>query len=509
LHRAGTLATANREIAFVVTARNGDGSAKTDLPAEQLWRGRSFSNYESGKWQPQTVLKWLVLNPARGGLPPDDAEPQTTLEFEWKAKKRDAVLATPLSWQPDRVAPVSSSTPYGRIVWSQSPDGFFYPVTKDSFGKYRQALGGVPEPNLSTLFELVRPQNDRIFDLDPYREFEILTRCDLPNVKDYARSLIARLVRVGKLPAGLTDRLDPVARTVPIDDQEAVARAFRDFIADSGEFTYDVKSPPTPKDVDPIDDFLTARKGGTCERFATALAQLLRAVGIPARIVIGFKGCEHDGNGRYLIRQENAHAWCEVLIRRPTPATYHSATEPRPPHLFGWLNLDPTPSDGEADGTAAGLVGQVQSVWQSLGDWFASFVSKYNPEQRERLWNSVSSWLARWWPSAVVLAGIVGVIVAIGRLVRRARMTKVVPVRPASSLPEWYERFLAWADRRGTPRRMVETPLEHARRIGNAPALRIAGWITALRYGGVAPNADDVESVLGELEQTPLATPSP
>ncbi|HYN54442.1 MAG TPA: DUF3488 and transglutaminase-like domain-containing protein, partial [Methylotenera sp.] len=77
---------------------------------------------------------------------------------------------------------------------------------------------------------------------------------------------------------------------------------------------------------EPVDDFLFNTKRGFCEHYASSFVYLMRAAGIPARIVTGYQGGELNPNGNYLIvRQSDAHAWAEVWL------------EGR-----GWVRVDPT-----------------------------------------------------------------------------------------------------------------------------------------------------------------------
>jgi protein-glutamine gamma-glutamyltransferase len=78
----------------------------------------------------------------------------------------------------------------------------------------------------------------------------------------------------------------------------------------------------------PLEDFLFTRKIGYCEHYATAMVVMLRAVGIPARLVTGFMPGEWNEFGHYYtVRQQDAHAWVEVWFPRS-----------------GWITFDPTPS---------------------------------------------------------------------------------------------------------------------------------------------------------------------
>ena len=76
----------------------------------------------------------------------------------------------------------------------------------------------------------------------------------------------------------------------------------------------------------PVDDFLFNTKRGFCEHYATSFVYLMRAAGVPARIVTGYQGGEFNPNGNYyIVRQSDAHAWAEVWLADK-----------------GWVRVDPT-----------------------------------------------------------------------------------------------------------------------------------------------------------------------
>jgi len=77
---------------------------------------------------------------------------------------------------------------------------------------------------------------------------------------------------------------------------------------------------------DPLDDFLFNTRKGFCEHYAAAFTYLMRAAGVPARVVAGYQGGEYNPVGNYLeVRQSEAHAWSEVWLEGS-----------------GWLRVDPT-----------------------------------------------------------------------------------------------------------------------------------------------------------------------
>jgi transglutaminase-like putative cysteine protease len=87
-------------------------------------------------------------------------------------------------------------------------------------------------------------------------------------------------------------------------------------------FIYTLNPPNVRNDV--IDHFLFQSKSGFCEHFATSFVYMLRAAGVPARVVTGYQGGEKN-NDYLIIRQSDAHAWAEVWIE-----------------TIGWIRVDPT-----------------------------------------------------------------------------------------------------------------------------------------------------------------------
>lgn len=92
------------------------------------------------------------------------------------------------------------------------------------------------------------------------------------------------------------------------------------------EFHYDLKAVTRPG-VQGFTDFLEQRRG-YCQQFAATMAAMVRTLGIPARVAIGFTPGTLGGDGRYHITNRDAHAWPEVWF--PTA---------------GWVRFEPTPLD--------------------------------------------------------------------------------------------------------------------------------------------------------------------
>jgi transglutaminase-like putative cysteine protease len=139
----------------------------------------------------------------------------------------------------------------------------------------------------------------------------------------------------------------------------------------NGVFRYTLL--PAPLGHDAMDDFLFSTHEGFCEHYASAFTILMRAAGIPARVVTGYQGGYWNSIGNYLlVRQSDAHAWAEVWIAGR-----------------GWVRVDPTAAvrpDRVSLGAAA--------VAGDQNDWFGS---QWLRDARNH-WDVVN----RWWNQGVI-----------------------------------------------------------------------------------------------------------
>ncbi len=134
------------------------------------------------------------------------------------------------------------------------------------------------------------------------------------------------------LPPGISKRVADLAHTWTdgLRTPQEKASAIEDHL--HREYTYDLHSPSsgTPE---PVDDFLFESRRGHCEFFSTAMALMLRTVGIPSRNVTGFVGGTWNRFGRYYaVREGDAHSWVEAYLDDPVRPT--------------WRTFDPTPPGG-------------------------------------------------------------------------------------------------------------------------------------------------------------------
>lgn len=261
-------------------------------------------------------------------------------------------------------------------------------------------------------------------------------------------------------------------------------------------------APPLLGD-DPVDQFFFETRRGFCEHYAAAFATLMRAAGVPARVVIGYQGGELNPAGNYLIvRQSDAHAWAEVELPER-----------------GWVRVDPTAAVApervelgieairrlEAQGLVAGSV-EADVLARALNlPWFEQalrrarlywdytnlawyrFVVDYRKEDQENFLHAFGFENVEWSRVLVILGGAC-VLVLLGYVIWSRRAPPLDPVKRI------YAHFCRKLARVGIRRAPYEGPVAFAERVRTArPDLAPSvGAITerylALRYGQHASN---------------------
>ena len=226
------------------------------------------------------------------------------------------------------------------------------------------------------------------------------------------------------------------------------------------EFFYTLQPPALGSDS--VDRFLFDTRAGFCEHYASAFALMMRAAGVPSRIVLGYQGGEMNPVGEYMIvRQSDAHAWTEVWLAGR-----------------GWWRIDPTAAVaperiesgmsgarfGDA-GASWGLTAPARWLydlgltWDALNAKWNGWILGYGPQNQSRF----MEWLGMDEPDwrkmlLTMLALLLALIVAISfLLIRRYRPPKKDPpallyrsfVRRVSVTPECGETPQAYAKRLG------------------------------------------------------------
>jgi transglutaminase-like putative cysteine protease len=163
-------------------------------------------------------------------------------------------------------------------------------------------------------------------------------------------------------------------------DDRAIVQAALNLFHDGG-FSYTLS--PAPLGRDAMDDFLFSTREGFCQHYSSAFTVLMRAAGIPARVVTGYQGGYWNNLGNYLlVRNSDAHAWSEVWIAGR-----------------GWVRIDPTAAirpERVSLGAAAAAGDQLawyrndwvqglRNHWDIVNRWWADGVTGFNTLRQRNL----------------------------------------------------------------------------------------------------------------------------
>jgi transglutaminase-like putative cysteine protease len=251
-------------------------------------------------------------------------------------------------------------------------------------------------------------------------------------------------------------------------------------------FFYSLKPPLLGENS--VDDFLFVSRRGFCEHYASAFVVLMRAAGIPARVVTGYQGGELNPLGDYwIVRQRDAHAWAEVWL----------------PNL-GWTRVDPTaavaPNRVErglnealpANERPAGLMTlnanwlmPLRQGWDLINNQWNQWVLGYNQDRQREFLARLNPFLSTWQGMAWGLAAAGGVLLLIASFWAIPRLARVKR-DPASQL---YTRFCLKLQRHGLVRGDAEGAADFAQRAAQLrpelaePIHLITQLYLGLRYG--------------------------
>ncbi|NOY90142.1 MAG: DUF3488 domain-containing protein [Deltaproteobacteria bacterium] len=442
-------------------------------PPERLglrMRGTSFDHYEDGEWTRSHGTTATIRE--RHGFFPLSRLPQSATE------RRLQIILDPLD------EPVIF-LPEGTIGISTPP----------------RVLAG-----LSVMRDIVRSDgmDVRYTDADGL-EFtytaHVSTRAPSAPTDPIDSEAFARYL---ELPRG-QERIVALARRWTAGAASPGARAdlLLRHLRDSGDFRYTLEQPDTHGD-DPLEVFLFEARAGHCEYYSTALAVMLRGLGVPARNVTGFLGGRYNRfGGYYAVRQGDAHSWVEAWIDE------------------GWVTLDATPATRELLGPRDGMLGGLRALLDAMSMRWARHVVGYDLRRQAATLRELMGYFERWRRPGGSTAEHEEISPAAGTQRRSQRpslawLLLALPLllawwwRRRSSPPvspddarlrrtlRLYRRLDARLARRGLSRPRSRAPTRHLRALREADfeGLETAEEITALylsvRYGGASAESQDL-----------------
>ena len=358
------------------------------------------------------------------------------------------------------------------------------------------------EPHNQRWLYALESMIEYVGQLDVTREMQLLMRNKVLDVMSYSLRSDTNARNLGlfeperrknlALPAGLNKETVAFAgslfREADYDHHMYINKVLQHFA--ENEYSYTLNPPLLGENA--MDDFLFGTRRGFCEHYASAFVVLMRAAGIPSRIVIGYQGGSmHPFDDYMIVRQSDAHAWAEVWLENG-----------------GWVRIDPTaavsPTRIENGIGNAGLERELlpvilisdnalfqraRYIWDSFHHSWSEWVVGYNRDRQLELLSMFglddvsSADLVLWLVVAMTLAG----SLLAWWLVRRE------PAKQRDVIRLYYDRLCRKLGRAGVDVVPSEAPAELLLRAGKLlPAKRrelaiITHDYQCLRYG------DDVD----------------
>jgi len=275
-----------------------------------------------------------------------------------------------------------------------------------------------------------------------------------------------------EVPAAISPAVRDLAYswTVRNHDARGVVTSALQFFRTQG-FGYSL----TPGEYHNLDEFLFRGRVGFCEHYATSFATLMRLAGIPARVVVGYLGGEYNDLGHFfLVRQADAHAWCEIWLPEN-----------------GWTRVDPTaavaPGRASLDLTTyletrsvsgqmgagrnaliarllrSGIVTNVRFTWQTLSYEWDTRLLAFDADVQDVFLASMG--IGSHGPVFLIVEillvaiALLAIYFAWMQLRTRSRVDRVKAL---------YEYFCQKTDRLGVPRDPCEGPLDFAQRAAHS-----------------------------------------
>lgn len=472
LRKIGEIQQSTRTILYIKMA--GEGSV---LPYK--WRGSAMSRFDGNKWM-------------------------TSGDLAEQVRVRNGATALPFFRHPGRT---------GRRVR--------YEVQLGETGMNALFIAGLPEfveIPVGSLAVLSNGSIRTLGDAPAVLRYSVTAFFDARGgdgtqelTREERRLLVELPLRFNPAIAALAQEVGGTENNVML-----VARRIEEYLR--SRYGYTLELPETQPE-DPIANFLFERRRGHCEYFASAMALMLRSVGIPSRVVTGFQGGEYNPVSEwYTVRASDAHSWVEAFV----PGN-------------GWTAFDPTPAAPRTEQFAAWA--RVGQLVEAADLFWQEWVMQYDLERQFRLaeqlertrWgtrgllrpglgDSVDNlrdagkeWVKKYWIWATVLGVLLGLGFATGPAAwkawqlreRRQRMRRgAADAHDAAIL---YGQMLLLLEKRGVRKPAWFTAAEFARKM---PAGREREQVTRftdayerVRFGGETAAAGEMISIYEELAE--------
>jgi transglutaminase-like putative cysteine protease len=298
-------------------------------PEPHYWRSSVLNTVEDGKWFEEPAPEFGNPSPIgeSGMIPPRelraDRWEHEVVTIEALRDHRLPGGSVPVRYEP--------SAAVGQVQYD--PTGVAYSSDALSRGETYEVWSYSPTPTPAQLARSKAVYSGPIVEAGKYRQVQ-------PRIYPPLFGRPGRVEDVNYLFTGFAraDQLRPFRRLYRdalrvaggARSPYAAAVALEQWFRFGGSFVYDQHPPKPPPGVPALEDFVARTKSGYCQHFAGAMALMLRFLGIPSRVAVGFASGHYDGGrGEWVVSDRDAHMWVEVWFRG-----------------WGWLPFDPTPGRG-------------------------------------------------------------------------------------------------------------------------------------------------------------------
>jgi len=438
-------------------------------PSRELyWRGLVLSNFDGRRWSSSFL--------GRNG----------STKLSWAG-------ATPQSWL----------KPLIEYQQADSKRGISYQIMMEA--NHQPWLYALEKPLSTSNGVATTPQYNLLYKKPVSQRFSYQVQ-SFPQFSASADALAPWVERVEtRLPLQTNPRSQALARqwrTESSRSEDIVKQAFSLF---NQQFIYTLEPPLLGKQS--IDDFLFDTQRGYCEHFASSFVFLMRAAGIPARVVVGYQGGQWNSNENYLlVSQSDAHAWAEVWISGKGWQRYDPTSAVAPERIElgfrSFIEQDSVSEQGAGDfaGFNQGSVFYSLGLrWDALNYSWQRWVLDYDSNSQSQLLAGMLGSTDYWRIGLLFIVGAGAIIALLGlALWWRGRPA------PLTLELQLQKRLQLKLNKLGLERAPGETPAQLVKRAGQlhpelAPLLNKLGAInTALLY---QPKGNDHQTMLRQSQR--------
>jgi protein-glutamine gamma-glutamyltransferase len=331
----GQLGTIKQSDAVVMRIRTN--KPPSEMPAELKWRGIAFDYFDGRAWKRTNLHQFSI--PTQGGYYKLETSTQDTnwlqQTFFMEALSENVIFAA------HKVLAVS------------------------------QDVGALRRDSTESLYTGTHPQKKL--------RYSAISDPILPNPGNMSDRLpippeiLRTYLQLPPEDPGVADLAKQATNAAP--NKYAKAQALEEYLR--SHYRYSLALRGTPHSKDPLAMFLFDVRAGHCEYFASSMAIMLRQIGIPSRLVNGFRAGEYNRIGdSWTVRQYHAHSWVEAYF---------------PP--YGWTEFDPTPAEPEHSQSEFARL--FSNLTDAIDLWWWEGVVNYDPSQQYRVISAVYSILEK------------------------------------------------------------------------------------------------------------------